>query len=135
MPKVHFENKEIAQALNLPINDIEFTLDEWGNVDCFFLENEILILMEIEKGQKHPNTNVLKVWPYLEKYPNLKMVLIQLIHPANKAPKNRLKLCVFTGQKLEKLFPDRFRFIHRPWNPEYARAINGQIKNRIATIT
>ena len=70
-----------------------------------------MILLECEKGQKHPNTNVLKVWPYLENNKNIKIILFQYFFKENKAPKNRVALCGFTGEKLENQFRNRFQYV------------------------
>ena len=104
------ENLPIANKLPFKFEAEEYGLSGWGEVDFYSEQDDVLILLEVEKGQKHPNTNVLKVWPFLEEYPEQKVLLIQIIRLENKAPKNRLKLCEFTGKKLEELFPNRFRY-------------------------
>jgi hypothetical protein len=111
MKKTTLENQFIADMLPFKFESEEYNLNGWGEVDFYAYHGEILVLLEVEKGQKHPNTNVLKLWPYLEANNHSKILLIQIIRLENKAPKNRLNLCEFTGQKLEGLFPNRFVYI------------------------
>ncbi|MFV1883025.1 MAG: hypothetical protein ACMZ7B_00840 [Balneola sp.] len=111
MRKVNLENIELINKLPFTFERKEYSLEGWGEVDFYCYHDEVLVLIEIEKGQKHPNTNVLKLWPYLEDHPEQFVLLIQIIRPENKAPKNRVKLCQFTGIKLENLFKNRFRYI------------------------
>ena len=127
------KNKEIIESLNIEFEPNEFDLNGWGRVD-FFLKgkNDTLIFVEVENsGQSHPNTNVLKLWPFLEENTSKKILLIHIILPQNKASKNRLKLCKFVGDKLEKLFKDRFRYIYIKGNPWDVSNLNEQIKKDI----
>jgi hypothetical protein len=110
---------------------VELALEHWGNVDYYSKQGNVLVLLEIEKGQKHPNTNVLKVWPFLEENREIKILLIQIIHPENKAPKNRLQLCKFTGKKLEEIYPDRFKYLLFHWHPDILQEIKDRIKNKM----
>ena len=111
MRKVNLENIELINNLPFTFELDEYSLKGWGEVDFYGYHGEVLVLVEIEKGQKHPNTNVLKIWPYLEEHPNKSILLIQIIRSENKASKNRINLCRFTGLRLENLFQDRFRYI------------------------
>lgn len=110
-PENIFISQKFAKSLKLDFYNSEFSLDGWGDVDNYAkLNNSTFVFLECERGQKHPNTNVLKVWPYLEKNEKVKIILIHYIYHDNKAPQNRVKLCSFLGKKLEKMFPDRFRY-------------------------
>lgn len=116
MKKTNQENIVISREIEsiLPINfeDVEFSLDGWGEADNYtWLNSRTLILLECEKSQKHPNTNVLKVWPYLEKNTKIKLILFHYFFRENKAPKNRVALCGFTGEKLENQFKNRFQYV------------------------
>ena len=131
MPKVTEENLCIANKLGIHFESSEFKLDKWGNVDFYYKKENLLVLLEVEKSQKHPNTNVAKVWPYLEENPNKKILLIQIIREENRAPKNRLALCDFLGDKMENVFPDRFRFVKGNWADNKAIEIRKSIMNKI----
>jgi hypothetical protein len=116
MKKTSKENiaisETIAKALGITFNNEEFSLGKWGEVDNWAqLEDSTLILLECEKGQKHPNTNVLKLYPYMEENPNIKIFLLHYFYPENRAPKNRLALCHFLGEKMEQLFAERFKYV------------------------
>ena len=101
----------IENQLGILFNNHEFSLNGWGEVDNYCrLDNNNFIFLECEKGQKHPNTNLLKLWPYLEENPNIKIVLFHYFFPENNAPKNRLALCKFLANKLETEFHDRFQY-------------------------
>ncbi|MDZ7742221.1 MAG: hypothetical protein U5Q03_10825 [Bacteroidota bacterium] len=129
------ENRPIAEKLGFDFNPEEYSLDGWGDVDFFAIENDVSILLEVEKGQKHPNTNVLKIWPYLEDNPDQKILLIQLIRPENKAPKNRIKLCKFTGRKIEEMFPNRFAYVFYHWHPDILPELKMRIDEKLKTLT
>lgn len=117
MKKTNKENVIISQAieeaLGITFMNEEFSLGKWGEVDDWcHLSYDTLILLECEKGQKHPNTNLLKLYPYLEEFPDAKIILIHYFYPENKAPKSRIALCNFLGDKLEAEFGIRFQYIH-----------------------
>ena len=124
--KIDFTNAELAERLLLQPFKKEFKLNCWGKSDFYCYKNEILVLLEIEKGQKHPNTNVLKIWPYLEENLKQKILLIHLFRPENEASPNRVKLCDFTGSRLERLFSKRFAYLRLDWQP---KLLSEQIRN------
>lgn len=102
----------IGKALGITFKNEEFSLGKWGEVDNWAqLPDNTLIFIECEKGQKHPNTNVLKLYPYLEENPKAIIILIHYFYPENKAPKNRLTLCDYLGDKMEQLFGGRFKYV------------------------
>lgn len=117
MKKTKKENIEISQyiekVLGITFKNEEFNLGNWGHVDnsCELINNKI-ILLECEGGQDHPCTNVLKLWPYLEEFSKKEVILIHYFFPRNDAPKNRVALCHFLGEKLENIFGKRFRYVH-----------------------
>ncbi len=102
----------IANVLGITFRNNEFPLGKWGEADNFCeISDGILLLLECEKGQKHPNTNVLKLYPYLEENPDKTIVLFHYFYPENKAPKNRLILCDFIASKMENSLKDRFKYV------------------------
>jgi hypothetical protein len=131
MRSVTVENIAIVNKLPFEFENEEFDLNKWGVVDFYCYHEQVLILIEIEKGQKHPNTNVLKIWPYLEENLDQKILLIQLIRPENNAPKNRLRLCKFTGKQLEKLFPNKFKYIYYNWHPNIIMDLKNKIQEKL----
>jgi hypothetical protein len=116
MKRTNPENLSVSGIIEIELgivfNNHEFSLDGWGDIDNYCrIDENCFIFLECEKGQKHPNTNILKLWPYLEKNPTLKIILLQYFFPENKAPKNRLSICDFLALKLEKEFQTRFQYI------------------------
>tara|TARA_Y100000591_G_C21502163_1_gene530483 strand:+ start:164 stop:568 length:405 start_codon:yes stop_codon:yes gene_type:complete len=128
------ENQKIVDFFEFNLESHELDLEGWGRVDFYAYHNDILVLIEVEKGQKHPNTNVLKLWPYIEENPDQKMFLIHVIRNENKAPKNRLALCDFTGKKLENIFPTQFSYMLIRGNPWDYPNTNEEIKKRLVSL-
>lgn len=105
----------IERALKIRFKNKEFSLGNWGDVDNYCeLQANRYILLECEKAQKHPNTNVAKLYPYLEECPNTSVMLLHYFFPDNRAPKNRIELCDFIATKMSLAFPGRFRYIKLP---------------------
>lgn len=108
---------QIRTNLGIPINPIEKERGikgnkgfYWGFPDGFNeLSENTKVYYEIEYGQNHPNTNVLKYWPILEENEALNIILIQWIIKKPKS-KNRWELSKFIGDKMEKTFPKRFTY-------------------------
>lgn len=117
MKKTNLKNIEISKLieshLNVKFKNYEYQLGGWGDADNYCqLDENIFIFLECECTQKHPNTNVLKYWPFLEENKDYKVILFHYFYPENKAPKNRVRLCRFTASKLVSLFKERFQYIN-----------------------
>jgi|SaaInlV_120m_DNA_4_1040238.scaffolds.fasta_scaffold21640_2 hypothetical protein len=135
MAKVTAENLFIAKRLGIDFEASELKLDKWGNVDFYCQTGNLMILLEVEKGQKHPCTNVIKVWPYLEENPELKIFLIQIVRQENKAPKNRIALCKYMGKKMESEFPNRFKYLFRNWHDDLIDDIRSTVAEKLTELT
>ncbi len=129
-------SNHIGAVLGISFKNEEYALGKWGEVDNWSqLYDDTLILIECEKGQKHPNTNVLKLYPYLEENPGIKIILVHYFYPGNKAPKNRISLCDFLGKKMEQQFFERFKYISLRCNVnELAEKLEGGRKGFDATV-
>ena len=104
-------SSEIEKQLNIKFENFEFKLGSWGEVDNYsIIDTNTIVFLECEKGKKHPNTNVLKLYPYLEENPEIKITLIHYFFKENKTPKNRLALCDFIVNKMRKKFGNRFTY-------------------------
>jgi hypothetical protein len=104
----------VEKELQIKFAGNEMRLNGWGDADNHvYLSDNVLVLAEIENGQKHPQANVLKLWPYLEEEKTVRIILIHWLTRFSdpKISPNRKKLCEFTGNKLETLFPGRFKYI------------------------
>jgi hypothetical protein len=104
--------KIIEEKLNVKFNNTKFKLNGWGEVDNWCkIGNQNFLFLEVETKQNHPNTNVVKLWPYLEEYPKIKIFLIQCFFsysPGNKS--NRGKLGIWTANKLSEIYRNRFEY-------------------------
>ena len=83
----------------------------WGFPDGVDkLSENKFIYYEIEDGQQHQCTNVLKCWPLLEEDENINIILIQWLKKKPRS-KNRWELAKFVGEKMEQVLPHRFKYI------------------------
>jgi hypothetical protein len=108
--------KKVAELLQ-KILSLEFSknrdqLGRWGEVDRVSkVCSNKYVFLEVEEGQTHPDTNVLKVWPYLEENRRVRIFLIQVFLPkCLKKCQSRVLLSEWTGGKLATRFPKRFRY-------------------------
>jgi hypothetical protein len=129
MKKTSRENiaisETIAKELGITFNNEEFSLGKWGEVDNWCeLSHDTIVMLECERGQKHPNTNILKLYPWLEEFPKAHVILLHYFFPENKAPKNRLALCDYLGEKITKEYTDRFQYVS-------LRCANNEVDNKI----
>lgn len=102
----------LAEQLQLNFKGTKFNLKGWGEVDNWTqLDNGVFVFLEVETSQKHPNTNVLKLWPYLEEHKDIRVFLIQTYFPTSPGlTSNRGKLGAWTATKLKTIFGNRFDY-------------------------
>ena len=88
----------------------------WGKPDRHLLLGRTShLFLEVDTAQKHPNTNVVKYWPWLEENPDHHILLIQVFNkkPERKPPpENRRQLCEWYGRKIEAALHNRFRYMN-----------------------
>ncbi|MBK7652440.1 MAG: hypothetical protein IPJ20_19350 [Flammeovirgaceae bacterium] len=53
----------------------------------------------------------MKLYPYLEEFPLVHVILIHYFFPENEAPKSRVALCDFIGAKMESELGIRFQYV------------------------
>jgi len=104
--------KLLAKELDISFQDHKLNLDSWGQVDNWAkLNSKSLIFVEVEREQEHPDTNVLKVWPYIEKKKKLGVFLIHCFLPKSPSTdSSRRRLAGWIAIKLEKKFRSRFLY-------------------------
>lgn len=102
----------IANELKIEFNNKKFRLNGWGEVDNWCeLSDNCYLFLEVETKQKHPNTNILKLWPFLFENSNFRIFLIQTFYPESPGNKsNRGKLGLWTATQLKELFKYRFDY-------------------------
>jgi len=100
----------VARVLGINVQFREYKLDNWGKVDrAAKLNSKALVFVEVECGQTHPDTNVLKVWPYLERKKKLRIFLVQCYLLESRALRgSRRRLAGWIGGKMEELLKNRF---------------------------
>jgi len=102
----------LGRELGLEFQGRRFELDGWGQADNYALiQKDLLILLEVETSQKHPSTNVLKVWPYLEKHAGATVVLVQVFRTAAKNEKSsRGQLAAWVARRIKRALAGRFYY-------------------------
>lgn len=80
---------------------------------CCVLPSHSFLILEIEaSGQKHPNTNVLKVWPYLTENPETSVILVHAFLSSNpQLSGSRGRLCTWLAREMEVQLGRRFRYV------------------------
>jgi hypothetical protein len=69
------------------------------------------LILEVEEGQHHPSTNVLKLWPFLEKRPELSVILAHVFFATSRAANNsRGELATWLGKRMESSLDGRFQY-------------------------
>jgi hypothetical protein len=105
MKKTTKENIAISQfienTLGITFINEEFSLGKWGETDNWCqVSHDRLILLECEKSQKHPNTNVLKIYPYLEEFPKVQIIFLHYFFLKIKLPKTAWLFAISLGKSL-----------------------------------
>lgn len=105
-------SKLIEDNLNIKFQNRRYILDNWGQVDNWCeIANNIFLFLEVETSQKHPNTNVLKVWPYLLEHRNIRVFLIQTYFTYSPGFKsNRGRLSEWLGNEIKRQSNGRFNY-------------------------
>jgi len=85
-------------------------LGGWGYTDnAVELSDRVLLVLETEATQSHPCTNVLKLWPYLEENPRLRVILVHVFQSGAKNERSsRARLASFVAAKLCDELPESF---------------------------
>jgi len=119
--------KLLARKLKVKFKNEPFPHQEWGRPDRWAeLCPTQFFFLEVEEGQAHPDTNVLKVWPYLEGHPKHRIFLIQAFLSQNQnQDSSRIRLSQWIGNKLGKRFPIRFYYRKITISRNY-KTIDGQ---------
>jgi hypothetical protein len=102
----------LFDQLNVSCEKSRLSLGQWGYADGWaLLKPGLYLLVEVEAQQKHPTTNVLKLWPFLEEHEELAVVLGHFFFPDSPGlSSSRGKLAQWLATRLESLFPGRFLY-------------------------
>jgi hypothetical protein len=104
----------LTRELGLAFGASKRSLGDWGQADrCVELTADRWVLLEVEGSQHHPNTNVLKVWPFLEEHPSLSITLIHVFSDTGRNRNStRGRLAQWLAQRMKSHFSSRFEY-HR----------------------
>ena len=93
--------KKLGLLLGLRIDTGKLRLGDWGEADGYAqVGPSAFIVLEVEGRQKHPCTNVLKLWPWLEEHPQARVLLLQAYLPSSPGlTSNRGHLAEWAGKK------------------------------------
>ncbi|MCK4788145.1 MAG: hypothetical protein KAV87_30660 [Desulfobacteraceae bacterium] len=109
----------LEDTLGVKFEYSAFKLVKWGNVDEVWGKVDRVakvcsnkhVFLEVENGQAHPDTNVLKVWPYLRENRRVRIFLIQAFSPkCLEKSRARVHLSEWTAHEIEKRFTRRFNY-------------------------
>lgn len=87
---------------------------KWGRTDGEVqLSDSTILLLEVESTQKHPSTNVLKIWPLLETNNEVSILLVHAFFPDSPGlAGSRGELASWLAKKIETTIGNRFSY-HR----------------------
>lgn len=111
----------------------KYVLNKWGQVDDWIqIDNNTFVFLEVETSQKHPNTNVLKLWPFLEENKNIRVFLIQaFFYNSPGVNSSRGRLGEWTGKKFEDIFPSRFKYNKVVFNKDKLELNSTKLKDEL----
>jgi hypothetical protein len=112
----------VAQLLGLTFQVGKPSLGTGEKVDGWIkLTDDRWIILEVEDGQQHPTTNVLKLWQFLDREPEMSIILIHIYFNNSRAVNNsRGKLATWVGKKMETILPGRFYYRRVILNREFS---------------
>jgi hypothetical protein len=109
--KIIEESNLIATKIGLNLVDKEFNYGRGiGRADNHCILNGWIVIFELEFSQRHPEMNVLKVWPYLIENVKTKIFLIHHITDSIKVSPNRIALSSFIANKIKEDLKERFHY-------------------------
>lgn len=71
------------------------------------IDERRFLFVEIELSQKHPQTNVVKYWPWLDASEHRQVLLVQLFYGNT----SRRRLTSWIGERLAELFGERLIYL------------------------
>lgn len=130
--KIVSHSNLIAQRIGLTLENKEFNYGKGiGRADNYCITSEYIVIFELEFSQRHPEMNVLKVWPYLNNNPSKKIFLIHHITDTNFVSPNRIELSSFIAERI-KADTKRFEYfqIKNEFNKEKVDELSIKLKEK-----
>ena len=102
--------KVLAERLEIQFTADHAKLGDWGLSDGEAkLSDQTLLLLEVESTQKHPSTNVLKVWPFLEENKSKSVLLVHAFFEDSPGRTNsRGELANWLAHRMQDILGSRF---------------------------
>jgi hypothetical protein len=74
----------LSKRLSIRLNGQKYRTT-WGEVDGHaVIGPQSLLLLEVERSQNHPASNVLKIWPFLQQNSHFRVVLAHAFFPDSR---------------------------------------------------
>ncbi len=109
--RIIYQSGLIGEKLSLTLLNKEFNYGPGiGRADNYCVIKDWIVVFEMEFSQRHPEMNVMKVWPYLEANPEKKIFLVQHLIDEKSVSPNRIKLCHWMANKIKEQLKDRFNY-------------------------
>jgi hypothetical protein len=121
---------DLAGRLKLPLTAKAFPLLDGSRADGVAkVGKSTFVFLEVERSQKHPSTNVVKYWPWLEDDSSRRMLLIQVF----AGNRHRRRLTAWVADKMRRVLGDRFHYcaVDLP----LTLASEQQLKDAVASLT
>lgn len=92
----------LTEALGVTFSPGKLDLGGWGESDLHADPAPLRkLIVEVEHGQKHPTTNIAKIWPWLEAQPDVRVLFVHAFITPNAIPGNRQRVAAWIGEQLE----------------------------------
>lgn len=117
----NFAASKIGPLIGVKFQSDELRLGTWGSSDRYaILRDNTFLILEVESQQKHPSTNVAKIWPWLEENPSYRVLLIQVYLTGSPGiTSNRGRIATWLGAKMEDFLEGRFRYFRWVLNEQH----------------
>ena len=102
----------LEEALGTPLSESELVLGSWGRADLAgHVVDQAVVAVEVERSQRHPNTNVLKYWPWMDEDRRRRVFLVQVFDRASANDSSRQRLATWVGARMERELGGRFAHV------------------------
>jgi len=106
-----FVLSKLSRRLDIKFKKRKPNLKGWGRPDGYAIVDGVSLFVEIENTQKHPDTNVLKYWPFLEEEGTEKMILVHVFSSQSPGVSgSRSSLAEWVAKKICSKFGDKFKY-------------------------
>jgi hypothetical protein len=124
---------DLGAALGVSFDAGSLQLGTWGTADAHARLDRWLVVLEVESNQKHPSTNVAKLWPWLDEHPEERVLLNQTYFTWSPGrTSNRGRVAAWLGARMQRELPGRFIYrrleVGQPAEREELRALVAELR-------